>query len=36
MLDAAVEPPRTGMVLSSPELLFFAFFGYFVPLRENV
>jgi SAM-dependent methyltransferase len=36
MLDAAVEPPRAWLVLSSPELLFFAFFGYFVPLRENV
>jgi len=36
MLDAAVEPPRPGLVLSSPELLFFAFFGYFVPLRENM
>ena len=31
LLDAAVEPPRTGLVLRSPDLLFFAFFGYFLP-----
>src|ERR1035437_1823294 len=31
LLDTAVEPPRTGLILRSPELLFFAFFGYFLP-----
>jgi 2-polyprenyl-3-methyl-5-hydroxy-6-metoxy-1,4-benzoquinol methylase len=31
LLDTAVEPPRTDLVLRSPDLLFFAFFGYFVP-----
>jgi len=36
MLTAAVEPPRPGLVLCSPELLFFASFGYFVPLRKNM
>jgi hypothetical protein len=30
LLDTAVEPPRTGLVLRSPELLFLAFFGYFL------
>jgi len=35
-LDAAVEPPRTGLILRSPDLLFFAFFGYFVPLGDNM
>src|ERR1039458_2718745 len=30
LLDTAVEPPRTGLVLRSPDLLFFAFFGYFL------
>lgn len=36
MLDAAVEPPRTDVVLRSPDLLFFAFFGYFFPLGDNI
>ena len=36
LLDAAVEPPRTGLVLRSPDLLFFAFFGYFFPLGDNL
>src|ERR1017187_7591172 len=31
LLDTAVEPPRTDLVLRSPDLLFFAFFGYFLP-----
>jgi SAM-dependent methyltransferase len=31
LLDTAVEPPRAGPVLRSPALLFFAFFGYFLP-----
>jgi 2-polyprenyl-3-methyl-5-hydroxy-6-metoxy-1,4-benzoquinol methylase len=35
-LDAVVEPPRTGLVLRSPDLLFFAFFGYFMPLGDNI
>jgi hypothetical protein len=36
LLDAAVEPPRTGLVLASPDLLFFALFGYFFPLKDNI
>jgi SAM-dependent methyltransferase len=36
LLDAAVEPPRTGLVLRSPDLLFFALFGYFFPLGDNI
>jgi SAM-dependent methyltransferase len=36
LLDAAVEPPRTGLVLTSPDLLFLAFFGYFFPLGDNL
>jgi SAM-dependent methyltransferase len=36
LLDAAVEPPRTRLVLSSPDLLFFALFGYFFPLGDNM
>jgi hypothetical protein len=35
-LDAAVEPPNIGRVLGSPELLFLAFFGYFVPAEDNM
>ena len=31
LLDTAVEPPRTSLVLRSPDLLFSAFFGYFFP-----
>lgn len=29
MADTAVEKPRTGMVLTSPRLLFYAMYGYF-------
>ena len=29
-LDTAVEPPRTELVLRSPDLIFDAFFGYFL------
>jgi SAM-dependent methyltransferase len=36
LLDAAIEPPRTGLVLTSPEMLFLAFFGYFRPLGDNI
>ena len=36
LLDAAVEPPRTGLVLGSPDLIFIALFGYFFPLCDNV
>jgi SAM-dependent methyltransferase len=36
LLDAAVEPPRAGLVLRSPDLLFFALFGYFFPLGDNI
>ncbi len=36
LLDAAVEPPRPGVVLKSPDLLFFALFGYFFPLGDNI
>jgi SAM-dependent methyltransferase len=35
-LDAVNEPPRTGLVLRSPELLFLAFFGYLLPLGDNL
>lgn len=35
-LDAAFEPPNSALVLRSPELLFFAFFGYFVPQHDNL
>jgi SAM-dependent methyltransferase len=35
-LDAAVEPPNIARVLGSPELLFFAFFGYFTPAGDNM
>ena len=34
LLDTAVEPPRSGLVLRSPDLLFHAFFGYFLPPRD--
>ncbi|MEO8130693.1 MAG: class I SAM-dependent methyltransferase [Bryobacteraceae bacterium] len=36
LLDAAVEPPKTAMVLKSPAMVFLAFCGYFVPLRDNI
>jgi len=36
LLDAAVEPPRIKMVLTSPSLLFYAFFGYFFPPRTEM
>ena len=36
LLDAAVEPPRPWVVLRSPGLLFFALFGYFFPLGDNI
>jgi len=36
LLDAAVEPPQTGVVLRSPDLVFFALFGYFFPLGDNI
>jgi SAM-dependent methyltransferase len=35
-LDAAVEPPNTGLVLRSPDMLFLAFFGYFLPARDYI
>jgi SAM-dependent methyltransferase len=35
-LDAAVEPPNTGLVLKSPEMVFLAFFGYFMPPGDNI
>jgi len=35
-LDAAVEPPRTGLVLRSPELLLLAFFGSWLPRGDNM
>ena len=34
-LDVAVEPPRPGLVLRSPWLLFLAFFGYFLPAGDS-
>jgi SAM-dependent methyltransferase len=36
LLDTAVEPPRTGLVLRSPDLLFYAFFGYFLSRHDNI
>jgi len=36
LLDASVEPPRPSVVLRSPKLLFLAFFGYFLPLGDNI
>lgn len=35
-LDTAVEQPRIDLVLRSPDLLFFAFFGYFLPAGDNI
>ena len=35
-LDAAVELPNTGLVLKSPEMVFLAFFGYFLPPGDNI
>lgn len=34
LLDTAVEPPRTDLVLRSPALLFWALFGYFAPVGD--
>jgi hypothetical protein len=36
MIDAAVEPPRPGLVLRSPRLIFYSLFGYFFPPRGNI
>ena len=36
MLDAAFEPPRIGMVMTSPLMLFYALFGYFFPPRTEM
>ena len=36
LLDAAVEPPQAGLVLRSPDLLLYAFFGNFMPLGDNI
>jgi 2-polyprenyl-3-methyl-5-hydroxy-6-metoxy-1,4-benzoquinol methylase len=36
LLDTAVEPPRTDLVLRSPDLLFLAFFGYFLPAGDSM
>jgi 2-polyprenyl-3-methyl-5-hydroxy-6-metoxy-1,4-benzoquinol methylase len=36
MLDAVTEPPRQGVVLHSPEMLFWAFFGWLFPQRDNI
>jgi SAM-dependent methyltransferase len=36
VLDAAVEPPRAGVVLGSPKMIFFAFCGYFLPPGDNI
>lgn len=35
-LDTVAEPPRIDLILKSPELWFFAFFGYFLPPRDNI
>jgi SAM-dependent methyltransferase len=36
LLDTAVEPPRTDLILRSPKLLFFALFGYFLPAGDYI
>jgi hypothetical protein len=36
MLDAAVEPPDVRLVLRSPEMIFLALFGYFLPSGSNI
>jgi 2-polyprenyl-3-methyl-5-hydroxy-6-metoxy-1,4-benzoquinol methylase len=36
LLDVAFERPRIGLIAKSPRLLFYAFFGYFVPRRSNL
>ncbi len=36
VLDAAVEPPRIGLVLTSPLLLFYALFGYLFPPKNEM
>lgn len=36
MIDAAVEPPGIWVILRSPALLFYTFFGYFFPPRGNM
>ena len=36
LLNAAVEPPNTGVVVKSPAMLFLAFFGYFFPRGDNM
>ena len=36
LIDAAVEPFKWGMVLSSPKLLFLALFGYFKRSPGNI
>jgi SAM-dependent methyltransferase len=36
LLDTAVEPPQTGLVLRSPDLLFLGFFGYFLPRGDYI
>jgi len=35
-IDVAVEPPRLKVILSSPRLLFYAFFGALFPPRGNM
>jgi hypothetical protein len=34
--DAVVEPPRPGLLLRSPSLVFLAFFGYFIQRQDNM
>jgi len=36
LFDAAIEPPRPWMVLTSPRLLALAFLGSFVPRGDNM
>jgi len=36
LLDAAVEPPNAKLVLGSPELIRLAFFGYWLPAKDNI
>lgn len=35
-LDAGFEDPKIALVLTSPELLFFGFLGYFFRSRGNM
>jgi len=36
LIDVAVEPPKPGVVLTSPALLLWAVAGYFFPPGDNL